>query len=248
LFNVLEREECAALNNERQRIGQLFIITHKVKSMKKQTLVRVALADDNIIMRKGLISLLADNGNHRVEIEADNGKDLVKKLEQAKTLPDIVVMEITMQQLNGYQTLKLIKEKWPALKVLIFTAINNEYSVNKMLQDGASGYLLKTCSPKEFEKAIDAIAQTGYYYSRTVTKKLVKAIKSKEIVPAKITEKEKRFLAFCCTDLTYEDIAGRCKLSRRTIESTRDRLFVKLSIESRVGLAKFAMQTGIVEV
>ncbi|MBS1688525.1 MAG: response regulator transcription factor [Bacteroidetes bacterium] len=216
--------------------------------MKKQALVRVALADDNIIMRKGLVSLMSSVGNYKAEIEADNGKDLIKKLEQAKVLPDLCIMEITMQHINGYQALKIIKERWPSVKVLIFTAINNEYSVNKLLQDGASGYLLKTCSPKEFEKAVASIAETGYYYSRTVTKKLVKAIKSKEIVPAKITEKEKRFLAYCCTDLTYEDIAGRCKLSRRTIESTRDRLFVKLSIESRVGLAKFAMQTGIVEV
>src|SRR6185437_6144063 len=109
--------------------------------MKGPTTIKIALADDHAIVRKGISEIISTFGNFNVEIEA------------IEDLPDICVLDVNMPGMNGYETLLKIKDKWPSIKVLVLTMFNNEYSIIKMLSGGANGYLLKNSDPKELKRA-----------------------------------------------------------------------------------------------
>src|SRR5882757_8789478 len=105
--------------------------------------IKLAIADDHEIVRKGVMEIISGFGDFSIDIEADNGKDLYNKLLAAEVLPDIVVMDISMPVWDGYETLTAIKKKWPEMKVLILTMHKHEFAIIRMFRGGANGYLLK---------------------------------------------------------------------------------------------------------
>ena len=206
--------------------------------------ITIAIADDHTILRKGVIELINSFDNIQVIIEAVNGKDLIEKLETAPKLPDICIIDINMPELNGYETASMLKKKWPAMKILALSMYNNEYSIIKMLRNGAHGYILKETDPSELHTAILSIYDQSFYHSELVTGRLVSKSKSLDDNLG-ITDREWEFLSYCSSDLTYKDIAEKMKLSPRTIEGYRDSLFHKLNIKSRTGLVVFANKIGL---
>ena len=212
----------------------------------------IVLTDDHALLRNGLAELVKKLG-HTVLFEADNGKDFISKLQQ-KGLPDVVLLDINMPEMNGYETAQWIKENHPDIKILALSMYDNEASIIRMLKCGAKGYILKDSEPAELKAAIDALISKGYYYSDLVSGKLIHAINKIEDEGSSINtlvnlnDRETDFLKYACTEMTYKEIADKMFVSPRTIDGYRDGLFEKLHVKTRVGLVMYAIKNGIVNV
>lgn len=215
-------------------------------------MANIVLVDDHVLLRNGLAELVKSLG-HNVLFEADNGKDLLSKLNE-KQLPDIILMDINMPEMDGYETAQWIKINQPDIKVLALSMYDNETSIIRMLKCGAKGYILKDAEPAELRAAIEAVMSKGFYYSDLVSGKLMHAINKmddesgnlKSLVP--LNDRETDFLKYSCSELTYKEIADKMFVSPRTIDGYRDALFEKLHVKTRVGLVMYAIKNGIVNV
>lgn len=216
--------------------------------MQKRTVV---IIDDHVLVAKAIASLVEQMHKYEILYVADNGKQFVQWMKGRKTSPDIVLLDINMPYMNGYETAAWIKLNVPGTSILALTMLNDEPSIINMIRAGASGYLLKDVHPTELEKALDMVLERGFYYSDGVANKLIKTFTEednpKDATP-KLNERELQFLTFACTEMTYKEIAREMGLSSRTVEGYRDQLFVKLNIKSRVGLALYAIKEGLVRV
>ena len=210
----------------------------------------VVLTDDHILLRNGLAELVKNLG-HTVLFQADNGKDFIQKL-QPSSIPDIVLLDINMPEMDGYQTAQWLKLHYPTVKVLTITMYDNDSAIIRMLRSGAKGYILKDSDPIELQAAIDALMTTGFYYSDLVSGKLIYAITqlddegSELKTLIQLNDREREFLKYACSELTYKEIADKICVSPRTIDGYRDNLFEKLHLKTRVGLVIYAIKNGIV--
>jgi two-component system, NarL family, invasion response regulator UvrY len=220
--------------------------------MNTDTKIKVALADDHVLLRNGLAGLVNSFDNYTVIFEADNGKEFQQKINTGN-LPQLVLMDINMPEMDGYETTLWLKRNYPDIKVLALSMYDNENAIIRMLRNGARGYLLKDTEPKEFKQALDAIMQKGFYYSELVTGKLIHAVNSitdegNELASSiKLSDREIEFLKLICTEMTYKEIAEKMFLSPRTIDGYRDALFEKLNIKTRTGLVIFAIKNNLVQ-
>ncbi|MGC4101210.1 response regulator [Ferruginibacter sp.] len=210
----------------------------------------IVLVDDHSLLRMGLAQLLESIG-YTVVFEADDGQEFIEKLNGA-TLPDVVLMDINMPVMDGFQATQWLKTNHPDIKVLALSMYDNENSIIRMLKCGAKGYILKDSEPAELKAAIDALMAKGYYYSDLVSGKLIHAINkiddegSDVNIISNLNERETDFLKYACTELTYKEIADKMFVSPRTIDGYRDALFEKLQLKTRVGLVMYAIKNGIV--
>lgn len=211
----------------------------------------VVLVDDHVLLRNGLANLIETFGDYKVLFQADNGKLFTEKL-NPKNLPEIVLMDINMPVMDGYDTALWLKEHYPEIKILALSMYDNENSIIRMFKAGAKGYILKDCDPSELKAALQALVDKGFYYSEMVTGKLIHTINHldekesqvKNIV--KLNERELNFLKYAATELTYKEIADKMIVSPRTVDGYRDDLFQKLNVKTRVGLVMYAIKNGIV--
>ena len=211
----------------------------------------VVLVDDHVLLRNGLANLIESFGDCKVLFQANNGKAFIETL-NPKLLPDLVLLDINMPEMDGYETCLWLKENYPDIKVLALSMYDNENSVIRMFRAGAKGYILKDCDPVELKTALHDVIAKGFYYSEIVTGKLIHTINTldekdsstKSVI--KLNDREINFLKLVCTELTYKEIAGKMFLSPRTIDGYRDDLFQKLYLKTRVGLVMYAIKNGII--
>lgn len=213
---------------------------------KNKGAVTVAFAEDHISVRKGIISYLHDLGGVKVTIEAGNGRELLEKLEHSKKRPDVCMIDIVMPEMNGFETVVAIRQKWPDMKILILSTYSDDLYVVKMIRYGVNGYLNKSCSPDEIKNALIAIYQRGNYHSEFFIEKTAMAIQDHSMLIPRLSEKELQFLELCCTEMTYAKIAEVMKTTPKSVDGYRDSLFRKLNINNRISLVLFAIKTGIV--
>ncbi len=210
---------------------------------------KIVLADDHILMRKGLASLIDTFEEYKVIFQGANGQELINSLNK-KSLPNIVLLDINMPKKDGYETAYWLKTNYPQVKILALSMYDNEISIIKMLQNGAKGYILKDAEPSELKAALDAILLKGFYYSELVTGHLMNNINKTDEKNStrnnSLSARELEFLKYCCTEMAYKEIADKMSVSPRTVENYRDSLFEKLDVKTRVGLAIYALKSGIV--
>lgn len=213
----------------------------------------IALVDDHILLRNGLANLLKER-NYNVLFEASNGRQFIEKLE-GQPLPQVVLMDINMPLMDGYETTLWLKKNHPAVNVLALSMLDDETPIIRMLKNGAKGYILKDTNPDELETAIGAVLQKGFYHSELISGKLIHAINKldekdsiADVGHIQLNEKEIEFLNWLCTDLSYKEIAGKMNLSARTLEGYREVLQEKLDCKGRIGMALWAIKNGLVEV
>ena len=211
----------------------------------------IALVDDHVLLRNGLAALINSFNDYTVLFEANHGRDFVSKLASAG-VPDIVLMDIHMPEMDGYETTSWIRENHSHVKVLALSMYDNEAAIIRMFKAGARGYILKDSDPYELESALNSLVTKGYYYTEMVTGRLIHSINAMDDddSPVKglieLNEREITFLKLVCSELTYKEIADQMVLSPRTIDGYRDALFDKLNLKTRVGLVMYAIKHGIV--
>lgn len=222
--------------------------------MPAKQIMRLALVDDHKLFRKGLINLIEMVcTNCLILFEADNGIDLQQKLTTANE-PDIILMDINMPKMDGFETVQWLNKNFPLIKILVVSMIEKEESIVRMLKMGVKGYLSKDVEPKELGESLDAIMNKGFYYTDFITGKLVHAMQNDHqmntVQSAAIrlmNDREKDFLKLACSELTYNEIAAQMFLSPKTIDGYRNSLFEKLQVKSRVGMALYAVKHGLVQ-
>jgi two-component system invasion response regulator UvrY len=213
--------------------------------------LKIGLVDDHKLFRKGLISLieLVDK-NYTIAFEADDGIDLQQKI-NSENEPDIVIMDVSMPRMNGFDSVRWLTKEHPGVKVLVISMIEKEDTIVEMLKLGVKGYLCKDVEPKELGEALIAIANKGFYYTDFITGKLVHSLQADEnqqtIQGRKaMNDRERQFLQLACSEMTYQEIADKMFLSPKTIDGYRNSLFEKLNAKSRVGLVLFAVKNGLI--
>lgn len=213
--------------------------------------INVVLVDDHILLRNGLANLIKSFGGYNVIFEADNGKHLIEQL-YPQQMPDIILMDINMPQMDGYETTLWLRKNHPDTKVLALSMYDNENAIIRMFKAGAKGYILKDCDPAELRGALHALISKGFYYSEMVTGRLIHTINQMDEENnhikslTQLNDREMEFIRYACSELTYKEIADKMFLSARTIDGYREALFEKLHVKTRVGLAMYAIKNGIV--
>ena len=218
--------------------------------MKTETVYKIILTDDHILLRDVLANLIDSFEECKIIGVAANGKELVKQINEG-LIPDIVVLDLNMPEMDGYETAQWLQEKHPDIRTLILTMYDSEIALIRLLQLGVRGFLKKDIHPFELKAAILSVADNGYYYAHNTTGKLAgffqKNHNSKTSMErAMLTQLDIDFLKMAATDMTYKEIAQVMKISPRAIDGYRDSLFEKLDVKSRVGLAIYAVKNGIV--
>lgn len=211
--------------------------------------IRIALVDDHTLFRKGMAELINSFKGYKVVAEADNGKQFIRSF-NGRERPDIVLLDINMPEMNGYETASWLKDNWPQVKVLALSMYDMEESIIKMLKAGAKGYLLKDAEPAELLTSLNEVSKNNFYHSELVNGVLLKSLNpsDRDAGSAKLNDREMQFLKLACTEMTYKEIADQMCLSPRTIDGYREALFEKLQVRSRVGLVMFAIREGMVGV
>lgn len=206
--------------------------------------ITIAVAEDHRIMRQGLIALLHSLENYQILFAGEDGMALIKWLEKSKQQPDICIMDIGMKPMDGFDTALFLKKNFPDVKILVLSMLECEFSIIRMLQNGARGYLHKDTDTEELDRALQTIYTGQFYHSELVSEKALK--KAQKPNGAGITNREAEFLTLCCTGLVYKEIADKMKVSPHTVNGYRNALFEKLGIRSRSALIMHALHSGIV--
>jgi two-component system invasion response regulator UvrY len=223
--------------------------------------IKVGIADDHTMFRKGLIKLL-DQDRYELLFDVENGRKVVEKLESTgAVLPDIIIMDIEMRGMNGYETVSWLKEHHPEVKVLVVSMVDQEEAVVRMMKLGVKGYLSKEMEPEDLHAALQSIAKKNYYYTDFVTNKLVHSLQNEHghndqqseflhchTLWDSLNSKQKEFVKYACTELIYEEIADKMYVSPKTIDGYRDAVFERFNVKSRVGLVLYAIKNKLVTI
>lgn len=219
-----------------------------MKIAKKLT---VGLVDDHAITRKGLKTLLEMTNQYDVILEASTGKELIHLLQISSQHPDMIILDVSMPELDGYQTLTTVNSTYPLIKILIFSFYHTEDVILNVLNKGACGYVSKNADPEILLEAIQSVSQYGFYLNDQQKRKLgqQRTQKSRTGFHGKhvLSEKEIQFIRFATSNLTYKEIAIAMNVPPKTLENYRDSVFQKLGINNRAALTLYAIQNGIVQ-
>ncbi|MEO6917020.1 MAG: response regulator transcription factor [Chitinophagaceae bacterium] len=211
--------------------------------------IKVGLIDDHLVLRDALAEVLGTFDDCSIVLKAGNGREMINLLAQS-TIPDIIVMDINMPLMDGYEASCWIRENYPAIPVIILTMYDSEMALVRLLKTGVKAFLKKDTHPRDLHHAIRSVVQHGYYYPFNALGRLANLLRDPEnhysSQPALLTDNEITFLKFSSTEMTYKEIAQKMYISPRTVDNYRDSLFDKLDVRSRVGLAMYAIKNGIV--
>jgi len=213
--------------------------------------IKVAIADDHKIFRKGVILSLRSYTNLKFIMEADNGEELLAKIPESQ--PDVILCDLKMPIKDGIDSTKLITKNFPNIRVIILTMYEDERFVGHLMDCGAAGYLLKNTEPSEIRKAIMDVMRTGFYLNPFVNKVLIKKNYSKQKFNPSLTtevvlsEREKEVLTLVCMEFTASEIAAKMDISSRTVEAIKDRLMERFGVKNSVGLVFYAMKNSLID-
>ncbi len=209
--------------------------------------IKIGLVDDHQLFLR-LLSLLFNNLNgFSVVVEAKHGRELKEKLEAGSPLPDIMLIDVNMPEMNGLQTAKWLHDTHPSVRLVALSMNDQEQTVISMVKAGCCSYILKDTHPVQLEKALTEIYVRNYYDSdinHTHLSELL--IHTCSPSASRIGEKECEFLQHATSDRTYKEIAQVMDVSQRTVDGYRESLFEKFNVQSRTGMILQAIKRGLV--
>lgn len=207
--------------------------------------VSIAIVDDHVLIAKALTEILHKLDRYEVLYEVENGKELIDKIKNSNSLPEVILLDVSMPVMNGFETATWLRANHPEILIMALSMQDDEESLIKMIKAGASGYLLKNIQPKALDHAIQTLIEKGFYYPDWATSKVLMSLantNSKSDTLISFSDRELEFFKYVCTEMSYKEIADKMFCSPRTIEGYRDSLFEKLNCKTRVGLAVYAMK------
>jgi DNA-binding NarL/FixJ family response regulator len=213
--------------------------------------IKVVLAEDHEVVRQGLKTLIEREIDLEVVGEASNGKEAIDLT--GEKLPDIVLMDITMPRLNGFEATRRILESFPDVKLLMLTAHDDKDYIFRSLEAGASGYLVKKTAADELIKAIHTVHGGGAYLGSSITKTVVEKIKdqfedsSKAGLFRDLTGREKEILQLIAEGHSTKEIADLLYISKNTVSTHRKNLMKKLDLHNVAQLTQYAIAKGLIE-
>lgn len=208
----------------------------------------LAIVDDHNMVSSALTGIINNFPNYTVLYAVEHGRALIEKFKIAKNIPDIVLLDIAMPEMDGFETAQWIKKHHPAVLIIALSMQNDDMSLIRMIKSGAKGYLLKNNHPEQLKKALDELTTKGYYFPEWAAGKIYMNMGEDHphnAINITFTEREVEFLKYCSKEMTYREISEKMICSIRTIEGYRDALFDKLGLKTRVGLAVYAIKSGI---
>jgi len=215
-------------------------------------MITLALADDETLFRKGMRILLEDFGNMEVILEAADGQDLIDQLASLDVLPQILLLDLNMPELNGVETAKILQQQYPALRIVVLSTYFSKQFILSMIELGASAYLPKNSVPEVVEWTIREVADKGFAYTdevmAVVRENMLKKSKSKPSFGPQLSERERQVLQLICEQCTAGEIAERLHISQRTVDGHRNNLLQKLNCRNTAGLVVYAVQHKLVDV
>lgn len=213
--------------------------------------IKVAIADDHKIFRDGIKMALKDRDYLKILWEAEDGKDLMHKLEIKQ--PDVLLMDLRMPELDGMNAISLIRKEFEAVKIIVLTMYDDQEMITKMMEMGANAYLTKTTDPDEIYQAIITCMNDDFYFNDLVNKAVLLKLQHKKSVrqfypnPVKFSEKELRILKCIAEDKTTEEISQVVFLSPRTIETIRQKMKEKVGAKTIAGLMMYATRNKLID-
>jgi DNA-binding NarL/FixJ family response regulator len=217
------------------------------------TKITLAIADDELLFRQGLISILSKEKYLDILFDAEDGNDLMNQLRTAEILPQLVITDLKMPGLNGVETTKLIREEFPDIKIIALTSYFSKPFIINMISIGAVAYLAKNSTPKLMLTTIKEVAEKGFYYDEQVMKFIHEGLlhgnehaKKSNFDTTFFTKREKEVLNLICEQYTTCEIGEKLFISPRTVEGHRNNLLLKTEAKNLAGLVVYAIQNKLV--
>jgi DNA-binding NarL/FixJ family response regulator len=213
--------------------------------------VRIVIVDDHQIVRDGLRSVMEKEPGLTVVAEADTGRQGIEVCRQVT--PDVVVMDITMPDLNGIEATRQIKSEAPATRIIALSMHSDKRYVRRMIEAGATGYLLKESAIDEVVRAVKAVAAGGSYLSPEVADVFLEGYRKRpggrtQSFGPELTDREREVLQLLAEGKTSKEIADALSVSPKTVEAHRRQIMDKLDIHNVAGLTKYAIREGLTSV
>ncbi|MFH1001390.1 MAG: response regulator transcription factor [Bacteroidota bacterium] len=207
-------------------------------------IISVVIADDHVIFRKGLVTILNEIPTLKVVGETSNGNELLDLLKTKSV--DIVLMDIKMPLMDGIEATRKVRSKYPKTQVIALTMHEEIGYFNKMIDAGAKGFLLKNTNKDQLQQAIHTVFEGDNFFADEFVISVNKPTPSKSINEINLSRREKEVLEYICKGLSNSEIAKTLGLSQRTIDGHRSRLFEKTGAKNAPNLVLFAVKNGLV--
>lgn len=210
--------------------------------------IRVALVDDQQLFRQGIALLVSNTPGFEIVFEADNGQNCLDQLKDIKELPHVALVDMEMPIMDGMELVNQLQQQYPDIRVIMLSVHSNERMIARMIQLGASGYLIKNCDKEELIQAIQTTYASGFYINGQALKAMqthsgkTASIKNLNGIVIELSSREKEVLEMICQELTTAEIADKLFISTRTVEGHRNNLLIKTGCRNTAGLVLFAIR------
>lgn len=220
--------------------------------MKSQ--INIVIVDDQKLIRQGIIKMLEEHEHINVVHEAGDGIEIINWLKESenKVQIDVILMDIQMPGMDGWEATELITRKYNQIKVIGLSSYDNEAFVDRLMKNGGRGYLLKVQEINEIVSAIEQVITIGYYFSDRVTiSKIQDFLKNKVVLPSFntsiLSDQEIKIVQLICQEKTSQEIADELFIARKTVESHRERIMHKINAKNVVGIAMYAVKHQLIK-
>jgi DNA-binding NarL/FixJ family response regulator len=211
--------------------------------------IKLAIADDHLLFRQGLIALLSDYEEFKIVTEVSNGRELVQSLKDKPV--DVVIVDFEMPEMDGLEATRQIRIKYPEVKIISLTMHNSEELILQLLDKGCNGFLLKDFDSEKLVDAIYAVIDTDYYFNDHITKDMLHYVmKNKNLKPRfginSLTSQEIQVIRLICEEKTAKEISDIMNLSPRTVEGTKRKIIAKINVKNTAGIVLYAIKNNII--
>lgn len=208
---------------------------------------KVAIVDDHALFAGSLERLINSFPSFESIYHVRNGVELQQKMMNGRELPDLILLDINMPVMNGFETAEWLSKTHSKIKFLALSMEDEETTIIKMLRLGANGYLLKDIHPENLKLALNEVIEHGYYHSKEVSEMLIRSLNPDKDKSLYLKPNELTFIQLACSEMTYKEIADVMNLSPKTIDGYRQELFNRFEVKNRVGLIIFALKNNIIK-
>ncbi|HYQ58232.1 MAG TPA: response regulator transcription factor [Draconibacterium sp.] len=211
--------------------------------------IKVIVADDHQLFREGLINLLHSADNIEVISQAENGQDAIDKVEAFK--PDVLLVDIAMEKINGIEVTRILKEKMPEIKIIAVSMHSDKQYVKGMLEAGADGYLLKNCTYRQLTDAVTSVYEGKKFLSEDITEIVINGYLNSSTDEddsyARLSDREKEIFLLFAEGKSTREIGEKLFISVKTVGTHKQNILEKLDLKTNSDIVKYALKKGLIK-